>query len=48
MVRKYGHVLRKDRNNFLRRALELIVKGTRKIGRPKKIAKRICGTEQKS
>ena len=35
-VRWYGHVLRKDKNNFLRRALDLKVKGTRKRGRPKK------------
>ena len=35
-VRWYGHVLRKDRNNFLRRALDFNVKGTRKRGRPKK------------
>ena len=32
----YGHVLRKDKNNFLRRALDSKVKGTRKRGRPKK------------
>ena len=35
-VRWYGHVLRKDKNNFLRRALYIKVKGTRKRGRPKK------------
>ena len=35
-VRWYGHVLRKDKNNFLRRALDLKVKGTMKKGRPKK------------
>ena len=35
-VRWYGNVLRKDKNNFLRRALDLRVKGTRKRGRPKK------------
>ena len=35
-VRWYGHVLRKDKHNFLRRALDLKVKGTRKMGRPKK------------
>ena len=29
-VRWYGHVLRKDKNNSLRRALDLKVKGTRK------------------
>ena len=28
----YGHVLRKDKNNFPRRALGLNVKGTRKRG----------------
>ena len=31
----HGHVLRKDKNNFLRRAFDLNVKGTRKSGRPK-------------
>ena len=30
----YGHVLRKDKNKFLRRSLDLRVKGTRKRGRP--------------
>ena len=35
-VRRYGHVLRKDKNNFLRRTLGFKVKGTRKIGRSKK------------
>ena len=35
-VRWYGHVLRKDKNNFLKRAFDLIAKGTRKIGRPTK------------
>ena len=35
-VRWYGHVLRMDMNNFLRSALDLIVKWTRKMGRPKK------------
>ena len=29
-VHWYGHVLRKDKNNFLRRALDIKVKGTRK------------------
>ena len=36
-VRWYGHVLRKDKNNFLRRALDFKVKEIRKRGRPKKI-----------
>ena len=35
-VRWFGHVLRKDKNNVLRRALDLKVKGTRKRGRQKK------------
>ena len=35
-VRWYGHVLKKDKNNFMRRALDLKVKLTRKMGRPKK------------
>ena len=33
--RWYGHVLRKDKNNFLRRALDNKLKGTRKMGRPR-------------
>ena len=41
----YGHVLRKDKNNFLRRTLYVIVKGTRKTGRPKKTWITDCGTE---
>ena len=45
-VRWYGHVLRKDRNYFLRRVLDFKVKGTRKNGRPKKNAvKSSCRTE---
>ena len=32
----YGHVLSKDKNNFLRRALDFKVKGIRESGRPKK------------
>ena len=35
-VRWYGHVLRKDKNCFLRRALDFKVRGTGKRGRPKK------------
>ena len=35
-VHWYGHVLRKDKNNFLRRAFDFKVEGTRKIGRPTK------------
>ena len=35
-VRWYGHVLRKDKNNFLRRALDIKVKGKMKRGRPQK------------
>ena len=31
-----SHVLRKDKNYLLRRALDVKVKGTRKRGRPKK------------
>ena len=41
----YGHVLRKDKNNFLRGALDLKVKGTRKGGRPRKTWITDCGTE---
>ena len=32
-VRLYGYVLRKDKNNFIRRALDFNVKGTRKRSR---------------
>ena len=35
-VRCYGHVLRKDKKNYMRRALYLKVKWTRKRGRPMK------------
>ena len=35
-VRWHGHVLRKYKNNLLRRAKDSKVKGTRKRGRPKK------------
>ena len=35
-VRWYGNVLRKEKNNFLRRALDFKVNGTMKRGRPKK------------
>ena len=42
-VRWYGHALRKDKNNFLRRALGFKVKGTRKRGRPKKTKMEIWG-----
>ena len=35
-IRWYGHVLRKDENNFLRRALDPNVNGTRKGDRPMK------------
>ena len=35
-VRWYGHVFTNDRNNFMRRALDLTVKGTMKRGRPMK------------
>ena len=34
--RWHGHVLRKDKNNFLSRALDLKANGTRKRGRPTK------------
>ena len=35
-VRWYGYVLRKDKNNLLRRGLDIKVNGTRRRGRPKK------------
>ena len=35
-ARWYGHVLRKDKNYYLRRTLDFKVKGTMKWGRPKK------------
>ena len=42
----YVHVLRKDKNNFLRRALDLIVKGTMKKWEiTENLAKSSCGTE---
>ena len=44
-VRWYGHVLRKDKNNFLRLALKLNVKGTLKRDRPMKTWLTACGTE---
>ena len=34
-VRRYGHVLRKDKSNFLRREFDITVKGAMKRGRPK-------------
>ena len=36
----YGHVLRKEEDNILRRALEFSVSGQRKRGRPKKTWRR--------
>ena len=36
----YGHVLRRDDDNILRVALNLLVSGKRKRGRPKKTWKR--------
>ena len=35
-VRCYGHVLRRDDGYVLRKALEFVVKGKRKRGRPRK------------
>ena len=35
-VRSYGHILRKHKNKFLRRAVDFNLKWTRKRGRPKK------------
>ena len=35
-VRWYGHVVRKDKKNFMRRALDFKAKGTMKRGRLKK------------
>ena len=35
-VRWYGHVSRKDKNNFLKRALDFTIKGKMKRVRPKK------------
>ena len=47
-VRWYGHVLRKDKNNFLRRALDLRAKGTGKRGRLKKTwLKAVIGQSRK-
>ena len=39
-VRWYGHVLRREENNILRKALEFSVSGRRKRGRPKKTWRR--------
>ena len=36
IIRWYGHVLRKDKNNFLRMALDVKIKVTRKGGRLRK------------
>ena len=33
-VRWYGHVLRRDNDHYLRRALEFVVDGKRKRGQP--------------
>ena len=38
-VRLYGHVLRRDDEHVLRKALEFEVKGKRKRGQPKKMWK---------
>ena len=44
----YGQVLRKDRNNLLRRVLEVKVRWTRRIGRPKKTwLKAVVGRSRK-
>ena len=36
IVHWYGHILRKDKSNILRRTLDFKVKWTMKRGRPKK------------
>ena len=46
-VRWYGHVLRRDADHVLRRALEFSVGGTRKEGRPKKSWRRVVEEECK-
>ena len=47
-VRWYGHVLRRDDGQVLRKALEFEVKGKRKQGRPKKTWKTQVEKESKS
>ena len=47
-VRWYGHVLRRDDGDVLRKALEFKVKGKRKRGRPKKTWKMQVEKESKS
>ena len=46
-VRWYGHVLRKDDGSVLRVALDLVVSGKRKRGRPKKTWKKQVEEETK-
>ena len=47
-VRWYGHVLRRDDGDVLRKALAFEVKGKRKRGRPKKTWKTQVEKESKS
>ena len=47
-VRWYGHVLRRDDEHVLRKALEFDVRGKRKRGRPKKTWKKQVEKESKS
>ena len=47
-VRWYGHVLRRDDEHVLRKALEFEVRGKRKPGRPKKTWKMQVEEESKS
>ena len=47
-VRWYGHVLRSDDGNVLRKALEFEVTGKRKRGRPKKTWKTQVEKESRS
>ena len=46
-VRWYGHVLRRDGDHVLRKALEFSVGGTRKRGRPRKMWKHVVEEECK-
>ena len=48
VVSWYGHVLRRDDGNVLRKALEFEVRGKRKQGRPKKTWKMQVEKESKS
>jgi len=41
-LRWYGHVLRKDENDWVKKCMDYDVEGVRPRGRPKKSGKRSC------